>query len=274
LPGRPNCKYESLLGAKPMSMLRHSLACLVLCASPLAQAVDAVADVLVLAGSGANQVAPDGSIVRQNGYGRELIAQVMQDAGLGYTIEPQPFARALKTLEAQPNAVLFPLLRSAEREAKFQWIGLMAKRNYYLYRLASRKDIVIQTLQDAKQYRIGVLRGDVRADYLRAQGFVEGTDKGLSVVNIAFSLVKMQQADRIDLIIFSDEGVKLACEEANIRCDSLVQAFKLDIVGNLWLAASPNMPAPLLSSLRKAFQKQEDTGYLGKLMKSGRPVGG
>ena len=254
-------------------MLRRFLFTLFLAACPLAHAGDAPTNVLVLTGGGLQTAAADNT-VRGGGYGRELIGRLMQDAGLGYTIEPQPFARALKTLETTPNAILFPMMRTAEREAKFQWIGLMAKRDYYLYRLKSRKDVVIDSLDDARQYRIGVLRGDVRADYLRTQGFVERADKGLEVVNVAFSLLRMQQAGRIDLIVFSDEGVKLACEEAKVSCDSITPAFRLDMGGNLWLAASPQMPPALVSTLRKAFQKQEDSGYLGKLMKSGRPVGG
>ena len=254
-------------------MLRRILLTLLVAVGPTAHAGDAPANVLVLTGGGLQASAAD-SAARTGGYGRELIGKLMQDAGLSYTIEPQPFARALKTLEMKPNAVLFPMLRTAERESKYQWIGLMAKRNYYLYRLNSRKDIVIQSLEDAKQYRIGVLRGDVRTDYLRAQGFAEGTDKGLEVVNVPFSLLKMQQAGRIDLIVFSDEGVRLACEEAKVSCDSIAPAFRLDMVGNLWLAASPQMPPALVNTLRKSFQKQEDSGYVGKLMKSGRPVGG
>lgn len=255
-----------------MGLMRRKFLGLLLAASPIAQAADGAMDILVLTGSGVGNSAVE-SNVPDNGYGREFIGKLMKDAGLSYAIEAQPFARALKTLDVQPNAVLFPLLRSAEREAKYQWIGLMARRNYYLYRLASRTDIVIPSLENAKRYRIGVLRGDVRADYLRTQGFVEGVDKGLEVVNVAFSLIKMQQANRIDLIAFSDEGVKLACEEAKVSCDNIVPAFKLDIVGNLWLAASPHMPLPLLGSLRKAYQKEDESGYLGKLMKSGRPVG-
>lgn len=91
---------------------------------------------------------------------------------------------------------------------------------------------------------------------------------------MSFSLLKMQQADRIDLIVFSEEGVKLACEEAKVSCDSIAPAFRLDIAGNLWLAASPEMPTPLVNTLRKSFQRLEESGYLGKLVKSGRPVGG
>nr|WP_315488539.1 transporter substrate-binding domain-containing protein [uncultured Rhodoferax sp.] len=254
-------------------MLRRILLLLIAATCPLAHAGDAPTNVLVLTG-GVVGVSATESPARTAGYGRELISKLMQDAGLSYTMEPQPFARALRTLETQPNAVLFPMLRTAERESKYQWVGLMAKRNYYLYRLDSRKDIVIQSLEDARQYRIGVLRGDVRTDYLRAQGFAEGTDKGLEVVNVAFSLLKMQQAGRIDLIVFSDEGIRLVCEEAKVACDAFTPAFRLDLVGNLWLAASPLMPPALLSTLRKAFQKQEDSGYLAKLMKSGRPVGG
>lgn len=242
-------------------------------ASLVAHAGDTPVDVLVLTGGVVTTSVADNS-ARLNGYGRELIRKLMLDAGLSYAMEPQPFARALKTLDANPNAVLFPMLRSAERESKYQWIGLMAKRNYYLYRLESRKDIAIQSLDDAKEYRVGVMRGDVRTDYLRAQGFVESAVKGLEVVNTAVSLLKMQQAGRIDLIAFSDEGVKLACEEAKVSCDSIAPAFRLDMAGNLWLAASPLMPPARVNTLRKAFQKQEDSGYVGKLMKSGRPVGG
>ena len=252
-------------------MLRRILLPLLVAASPFAHAGGTPPNVLVL--TGVNVSAVDSS-ARAGGYGREFINKLMQDAGLSYAVEPQPFARALKTLDSSPNAVLFPMLRTAERESKYVWIGLLAKRHYYFYRLESRKDIVIRSLEDAKQYRIGVLRGDVRADYLRAQGFVEGADKGLEVVNVAFSLLKMQQAGRIDLIVFSDEGVKLACDEAKVSCDGIAPAFRLGMVGNLWLTASPQMPPALVHTLRKAFQRQEDSGYLGKLVKSGRPVGG
>ena len=132
----------------------------------------------------------------------------------------------------------------------------------------------IASLEDARRYRIGVVRGDVRADYLREQGFVEGVDKGLQVVNAAFNLVKMQELGRIDLVVFSDAGIKLACDEAKIGCELFEPVFKLDIAGDLWLVASPKMPAPTFNALRKAYKKQEDSGYLGKLMKSGRAVGG
>lgn len=254
-------------------MLHRILFLLLLTVGIAARAGDAPGPVIVLTGGALSASATENS-VRAGGYGRELISKLMADAGQSYAFEPQPFARALKTLEATPNAVLFPLLRTPDREARYQWIGMLAKRNYYLYRLDSRKDIVIKSLDDARAYRIGVLRGDVRTDYLRAQGFTEGTHKGLDVANVAVSLLKMQQAGRIDLIVFSDEGVKLACEEAKVSCDSWVPAFRLDMASNLWLAASPQMPPALFNSLRKSFQRQEDSGYVGKLMKSGRPVGG
>lgn len=254
-------------------MLRRLLFALLIAGTSVAQAGEARPSVLVLTGGGL-KVSEADSTARASGYGRELIAKVMQEAGLDFTVEPLPFARALKTLETNPNAVLFPMLRTAERESRYQWIGLLAKREYHMYRLDSRKDIVIQSLDDARRYRIGVMRGDVRADYLRSQGFVEGSDKGLEVVNVAFSLLKMQQSGRIDLIVFSDEGLKLACQEAALGCEAFVPAYRLDIVGNLWLAASPLMPAERVTALKKAFRKQEEAGYVGKLMKSGRPVGG
>lgn len=246
---------------------------LVMACAAAVYAADGRSSVVVLTGGGV-KVSETDNAVRASGYGRELIAKLMQEAGVDYSLEPQPFARALKTLEGTANTMLFPIVRTVERESKYQWVGLMAKRDYYLYRLDSRKDIVIQSLDDARRYRIGVMRGDVRADYLRSKGFVEGTDKGLEVVNVAFSLLKMQQSGRIDLIVFSDEGLKLVCQEAALACDAFVPAYRLDIAGNLWLVASPLMPEDRVNALKKAFRKLEDAGFVGKLMKSGRPVGG
>ncbi|MEO7106068.1 MAG: hypothetical protein ABIZ09_06825, partial [Rhodoferax sp.] len=107
---------------------------LLFAASSLAHAAGSPVDVLVLTGGVGNASAADGN-VRAGGYGRDFIAKLMQDAGLSYAIEPQPFARALKTLDTNPSAVLFPMLRTAARESQYQWVGLMAKRQYYLYRL-------------------------------------------------------------------------------------------------------------------------------------------
>ena len=206
-------------------------------------------------------------------YSPEFVDKMLTDAGMRGVFESQPLARALMTLASRDDAMLYALARTPEREARYRWIGVLAERSYYFYGLRSRKDLSIKSLPDAMRHRIGVVRKDARAEYLRAKGFPVGKDAGLQEVNYGTLNIQKILKDRIDLLVYSPEGLKRACAEAAVACDQFTPLFKLDLSVSLWLVASPLMPEPLFEDLKRAHQKQMDSGYLPKLMKSGRAAG-
>jgi polar amino acid transport system substrate-binding protein len=50
------------------------------------------------------------------------------------------------------------MTRTPERDAQFEWIGVLSNRQIYLYKLKSRTDIQIKTLSDAGAYKTGLVR--------------------------------------------------------------------------------------------------------------------
>lgn len=248
---------------KFIAVLLWGLACVGACA-------EEARPILVLTGDSPlkNQNLPEGQP-----YGPELVEKLLADAGKRGVFESQPFARALITLANRDDAVLYALARTPEREAHYRWIGVLAERSYYFYGLRSRKDLAIRNLKDAQRYRIGVVRKDARSEYLRAEGFAEGKDAGLQ--EVAYGALNLQKIlkNRIDLVVYSPEGIKRVCAEAKVACDQFVSLYKLDLSASLWLVASPLMAEPLFEELKRAHQKQMDSGYLPKLMKSGRAAG-
>ncbi len=105
------------------------------------------------------------------GVSVELVQLMLKKAGLDMKIEVYPWSRAYEMAQTQPNVILFSILRNPQREKLFKWVGALHPFQVFFYRLKDRPDIVVNTLADAKKYKIGVLRDDSRNIYLRSQGF-------------------------------------------------------------------------------------------------------
>ena len=58
-----------------------------------------------------------------SGYSTEVLRLAAQEAGLSLSIEAQPWLRAYAAVQKSPNALLFTVVRTPEREAQFQWVG-------------------------------------------------------------------------------------------------------------------------------------------------------
>ncbi|MGL6041304.1 MAG: substrate-binding periplasmic protein, partial [Deefgea sp.] len=92
------------------------------------------------------------------GYSVELLQAIANEAGMKINIQVMPWARAYQTALVTPNALLFTLVRNPERENLFLWIGPIAKRKVFLFKLSQRNDITVAELSAAKKYRIGAVR--------------------------------------------------------------------------------------------------------------------
>ncbi|PHV11933.1 substrate-binding periplasmic protein [Chitinimonas sp. BJB300] len=104
----------------------------------------------------------------------DKINKLMSLAKLPYTMEIMPWARAYKMALEKSNVCVFSTLRTAEREPKFKWVGPLAIFTSVLYGLADA-NIHLNTLEDARPFRIGTHNADARDTSLRAKGFIVDT---------------------------------------------------------------------------------------------------
>ena len=136
--------------------------------------------------------------------------------------------------------------------------------NYYLIRLKSRADIQINSLDDARPYRIGVVNYHVHHEILLAQNFT-----GLQPVNGNVQNLKKAVLGRIDLFPISDGGLISVCEKENIDCSQFEPVLKLEnISGGLYMAYSINTDAATLESTRESYQQLVDSGVHAEIFKT------
>ena len=104
------------------------------------------------------------------GIGPDTVRELMGRAGIDHTIEMLPWKRAYATALERSDACVFSTTRTPEREARFKWIGPIGEADWVLMGRADSK-LRLNSLTDARGYRIGTYNGDARDQYLRERGF-------------------------------------------------------------------------------------------------------
>jgi polar amino acid transport system substrate-binding protein len=104
------------------------------------------------------------------GAGVEQVEVIMRNAGIPFTMEILPWARAIALAETQPMHCVFSAARTADREPRFKWVlPLNLSRNFLVRNTQSA--VRATTMDEAKRYTIGTHRADYTESILRERGF-------------------------------------------------------------------------------------------------------
>ena len=96
-----------------------------------------------------------------------------------YSAKDQQGNNISGTLEVEnKNVLIYSIMRTEQREKLFKWIGPLTPLRTRIFSLKSRNDIVINNIKDAKKYKIGLVRGDARAQFFKNLGVVKTARKG------------------------------------------------------------------------------------------------
>ncbi|MES9962475.1 MAG: transporter substrate-binding domain-containing protein [Candidatus Sedimenticola sp. 20ELBAFRAG] len=192
----------------------------------------------------------------------DLISHVMEQAGLDYTIKVLPWARAYQIAQNKRDTLIFSISRTEAREPMFKWVDTVISLDYHLYKLKTRTDINIKTLQDADEYRIGVLTNDVRHEYLKEQGLSR-----LAPVPSNSQNLGMLIRGRIDLLPMSNIGLQALCQKEAVDCAQFERAYKLDAFSSgLYFAYSKFTEDEIVVKTRSALELAKTDGTYQKIM--------
>jgi polar amino acid transport system substrate-binding protein len=197
------------------------------------------------------------------GPASEIVETTLRHAGLtDYRLALYPWARAFDMALQEPNVLIYLIARTPARETQFKWAGEFMRIDYHLYKLRESTDIVVHSLQDAKRYSVGVMRDDVRQQYLQGEGFTKlvisarNSDNFKRLLNRQVQLVPMPERDAAQL-----------CEEAHVDPAILQQVYTLDKLSTgIYMAYSKATPDETVARTRSAFDKIKADGTVGRLM--------
>ncbi|OMH33791.1 ABC transporter substrate-binding protein [Motiliproteus sp. MSK22-1] len=132
------------------------------------------------------------SLTRASGLAVDIVEQLFSRSGLSSRVEILPWSRAYRMAANDRQGCLFPVQRTQEREAQFQWISplIITETGFF-----TRADFPasIRTLDDVRDLRIASYRGNAIADYLTGFGY------DVDISNDEFVNLKRLQIKRVDV---------------------------------------------------------------------------
>ncbi|MDP3653729.1 MAG: transporter substrate-binding domain-containing protein [Rhodoferax sp.] len=198
------------------------------------------------------------------GSATEVVELSLKRAGLDdYEVNLYPWARSYDMALKEPNVLIYLIARTAAREDQFYWAGEIMKIQYHLYRLKGKgRAFRVTNLESVKHQTIGVMRDDVRYQFLRAKGFTRLVVSAQSVDNF-----KKLLSGQVDLVPLTLDDATSLCKETGVDCAGLERVLTLDEASTgLYMAYSRSTPVALVQRTKLAFDKLKAEGQVKRIM--------
>ncbi len=133
------------------------------------------------------------------GVATDVVKATLAKAGIEAEIKVYPWARAYNMALEQENVLIYAIYRSEKRENLFKWICPANPPNdYFLFKLKKRTDLIINSLEEAKKYQVGVMKDDNGHQFLLGKGFED--DKNLDITSDEDTNLRKLFGERVDFI--------------------------------------------------------------------------
>lgn len=197
------------------------------------------------------------------GPGTRIAEQTLKNAGLAdFSVTLYPWARAYEKALHEPDVLIFPLDRTPAREPLFKWVGEIHRVASKLYRMRGGEAITVSSLEEAKQYTVGVVRNDAKQIYLQGRGFTR-----LVVSTDNHDNFQKLLNHQVQLVPMPENTARLLSQDAQVDFASLEAVYTLDEQPHrVYLAFSLSTPDEVVASAQRAFEQLKASGEVARIM--------
>jgi len=185
----------------------------------------------------------------------DVVKELFRQANIEYKLRLMPPKRALLTTAETDGFCVFPVARSQEREARFQWVSpvLISRHGLFSH---PEKSIKLKTLEDAKPYKLGSYLGSGVGEYLEISGFkVEYS--GRNELN-ARKLLK----NRIDLWVSDIESARFLINDERLPITEPEMVFFTTVRA---MACNTGVDSSIVKKLQKTVTQMYRNGDVEKI---------
>jgi len=196
------------------------------------------------------------------GFMVELVNAILEQSGVdieGGTIRIHPWAEAYDLLLDTENAAAFMTVRTEERKDLLKWVGPLTPRETWLYKLKTRDDIDVETLDDAKAYKVGGYRS-AQSDYLLELGFENVDIASQESANVARLL-----SGEVDLVPSLPLMMAERLGDLGASYDAVEKVVLLDGRYDYYLALNRGVADAIVEELQAALDEAKRDGTYARL---------
>ncbi len=166
-------------------------------------------------------------------------------------IKLYPWSRAYKKLQSLNNVVLFTTAKTKERADQFKWVGPVSSNSRTVLLSLKSNHTRIESVDQAKIYKIGTIRDDAAEQILLSKGF--NKKQVISVSDLTQNIKKIH-IGRIDLIAFNEYSFYNSLNANNINRDEYETVFVVHETEPCF-AFNANVSDKLIQKFQNALNK-------------------
>ncbi|XXF08280.1 ABC transporter substrate-binding protein [Pseudomonas sp. D2-3] len=194
-----------------------------------------------------------------DGIAVDVVREMFKRAGIKYSLTLRfPWDRIYKLALEKPDYGVFVTARLPEREALFKWIGPIGPDDWVLLARGDSK-LVVNNLQQARQYRIGAYKGDAIAEHLEKEGLQPVTSLRDQ------ENAKKLMAGQIDLWATGDPAGRYLARQEGVSGLKTVLRFNS---AQLYLALNKEVPDEVVQKLQSELDKMRAEGIVDSILNS------
>lgn len=197
------------------------------------------------------------------GFSTEIVETLVKRVGVKAKIELYPWARAYDIVLREKNTTIYTITRSKERESLFKWVGPIAARTIYLYKLKNRTDIKVNSMEDAKKYVIGASINDAFGQSLLKMGFENG--KNIEFVPSEKHHIRKLFAGRVDLSGNVELAMAHLIKLEGFKYDDVEKVYKFPDKSAYYIGFNKRTSDDLINRFQKALDKIKQDGTFKKI---------
>ncbi|CAN1594442.1 substrate-binding periplasmic protein [Pseudomonas mediterranea] len=192
-----------------------------------------------------------------HGIAVDIVREIFKRADISYSLTLRfPWERIYKLALENPGYGVFVMARLPEREALFKWVGPIGPDDWIMLARADSK-IALNSLEQARQYKIGAYKGDAIAETLGKQGLnpivvLRDQDNAKKLVN-----------GQIDLWATGDPAGRYLARQEGVNDLKTVLRFNS---AELYLALNKDVSDDVVARLQKALDELRKEGAVDAIM--------
>ncbi len=197
------------------------------------------------------------------GIATEVVREIFKEAELEANFEIYPWKRAYQKTLSTNGSFIFTINRTNKREPLFKWIGPILSKKTYLYKMKDRKDIDINSYNDAKKYTTAVILGHSLTINLLDRGFREGSEL-ITTPNKKVQ-IKVFLKGRSDLVTGNQYTIYQSLKAEGYSMKDVEPVLFISDRG-YYLGANLNTDDEIVARLQEANEKVQRSGIVEEII--------
>ncbi|PWE40548.1 amino acid ABC transporter substrate-binding protein [Pseudomonas prosekii] len=192
-----------------------------------------------------------------NGIAVDIVREMFKRTDITYSLTLRfPWERIYKLALEKPGYGVFVMARLPDREKLFKWVGPIGPDDWIMLAKADSK-ITLETLHQARKFRIGAYKGDAIAETLAKQGL-----KPIVVLRDQDNAKKLVSG-QIDLWATGDPAGRYLARQDGVTGLKTVLRFNS---AELYLALNKDVPDEVVTKLQAALDAMRKEGVVDDIM--------